>query len=79
MSSNSGRLSPKRIARKPKAGLGPVNLEMARELYAAAAARGLKDAADRLAIIGPPSPPPPAAQPAPTQATLTPPLRPASP
>lgn len=60
-------------------GLVPVNLEMARELYAAAAARGLKDAADRLAIIGPPSPPPPAAQPAPTQATLTPPLRPASP
>lgn len=62
-------------------GLVPVNLELARELYAAAAARGVKDAADRLAVIGPPSPPPPTAQPvpAPTQATLTPPLRPASP
>lgn len=58
-------------------GLVPVNLELARELYAAASARGLKDAADRLAVIGPPSPPP--IGPAPTQATLTPPLRPASP
>jgi TPR repeat protein len=56
-------------------GLVPVNLEMARQLYAAAAARGMKEAADRLAIIGPPSPPAPTARPAPTQATLTPPLR----
>lgn len=67
-------------------GLVPVDLEIARQLYAAAAARGMKDAADRLAVIGPPSPPPVAGPvspgqpaPAPTQATLTPPLRPASP
>lgn len=67
-------------------GLVPVDLEIARQLYAAAAARGMKEAADRLAVIGPPSPPPVAGPappgqpaPAPTQATLTPPLRPASP
>lgn len=62
-------------------GLVPVNLEFARQLYAAAAERGVKDAIDRLAVIGPPSPPPPTAGPvpAPTQATLSPPLRPAAP
>ena len=60
-------------------GLVPVNLETARQLYAAAAASGIKDAADRLAIIGPPSPiqPPPA--PGATQATLAPPPPAASP
>jgi TPR repeat protein len=61
-------------------GLVPVNLETARQLYAAAAASGIKDAADRLAIIGPPSPvqPPPPA-PGATQATLAPPPPAASP
>lgn len=55
-------------------GLVPVNLELARQLYAAAAARGMKDAADRLTVIGPPSAPPTPPQPAPgpTQATLAP-------
>lgn len=60
-------------------GLVPVNIELARQLYAAAATRGVPGAIDRLAVIGPPSPPPPTAGPAPTQATLAPPLRPASP
>ena len=43
--------------------LVPQNLEVARQLYAAAADRGLKDAADRLRVVGPPAPvaPPPGA------------------
>jgi TPR repeat protein len=43
--------------------LVPQNLEVARQLYAAAADRGMKDAADRLRVVGPPTPvaPPPGA------------------
>jgi uncharacterized protein len=39
------------------------NLEVARQLYAAAADRGMKEAADRLRVVGPPTPvaPPPGA------------------
>ena len=55
-------------------GVVPMNLETARQLYAAAAAGGMKEAADRLAIIGPPAPvQPPQPAPGNTQATLTPP------
>lgn len=54
-------------------GLVPVNLEAARRLYAAAAAHGMKEAAERLTVIGPPSVQPPPAQPGATQATLAPP------
>jgi TPR repeat protein len=32
----------------------PQNLEVARQLYAAAAGHGMKDAADRLRVVGPP-------------------------
>lgn len=38
--------------------LVPQNLEVARQLYAAAAARGVKEAADRLRVVGPPAAPP---------------------
>jgi TPR repeat protein len=43
--------------------LVPQNLEVARQLYAAAADRGMKEAADRLRVVGPPTPvaPPPGA------------------
>jgi TPR repeat protein len=56
-------------------GLVPLNLDVARQLYASAAARGMKEAAERLSIIGPsPNAPPPPAPTAPTtQATLSPP------
>jgi len=36
--------------------LVPQNLEVARQLYAAAADRGMKEAADRLRVVGPPAP-----------------------
>ena len=36
--------------------LVPQNLEVARQLYAAAADRGMKEAADRLKVVGPPAP-----------------------
>jgi hypothetical protein len=36
--------------------LVPQNLEVARQLYAAAADRGMKEAADRLRVVGPPTP-----------------------
>jgi TPR repeat protein len=58
--------------------LVPQNLEVARQLYAAAADHGMKEAADRLRVVGPPTPvaapqgavtpetaPPPAPAPAP--------------
>lgn len=48
-------------------GLVPQNLETARKLYAAAASRGMKDAADRLAALSPP----PEASPAPAQAAAS--------
>jgi TPR repeat protein len=35
--------------------LVPQNLEVARQLYAAAAGHGMKDAADRLRVVGPPA------------------------
>ncbi|HEX4027537.1 MAG TPA: tetratricopeptide repeat protein [Rhizomicrobium sp.] len=35
--------------------LVPQNLEMARQLYAAAAGHGMKEAADRLRVVGPPA------------------------
>jgi TPR repeat protein len=56
-------------------GLVPLNLDVARQLYASAAARGMKEAAERLSVIGPsPNTPPPAPTGAPaTQATLSPP------
>lgn len=56
-------------------GLVPRNLDVARQLYASAAARGMKEAAERLSIIGPsPNAPPAAPTSAPaTQATLSPP------
>jgi hypothetical protein len=43
--------------------LVPQNLEVARQLYAAAADHGMKEAADRLRVVGPPAPvtPPPVA------------------
>jgi hypothetical protein len=43
--------------------LVPQNVEVARQLYAAAADRGMKEAADRLRVVGPPAPvaPPPGA------------------
>jgi TPR repeat protein len=43
--------------------LVPQNLDVARQLYAAAADRGMKEAADRLRVVGPPAPvaPPPGA------------------
>lgn len=43
--------------------LVPQNLEVARQLYAAAADHGMKEAADRLRVVGPPAPvaPPPGA------------------
>ena len=60
--------------------LVPQNLEVARQLYAAAADHGMKEAADRLRVVGPPTPvasppgaimpetaPPPAPAPAPAQ------------
>jgi hypothetical protein len=52
-------------------GLLTADLELARQLYADAAARGMKDAEARLQIIGPPKPttPPGAALPLPTRAT----------
>lgn len=50
-------------------GLVPQNLDVARQLYASAASRGIKEAAERLRIIGPS----PANAPATTQATLSPP------
>ena len=55
-------------------GLVPVDIELARQLYAAAATRGVQGAIDRLAIIGPPQPVQPPVQTAPgaTQATLVP-------
>ena len=37
--------------------LVPQNLEVARQLYAAAADRGMKEAADRLRVVGPPAAP----------------------
>jgi TPR repeat protein len=36
--------------------LVPQNLEVARQLYAAAADHGMKEAADRLRVVGPPAP-----------------------
>jgi TPR repeat protein len=39
--------------------LVPQNLEVARQLYAAAADHGMKEAADRLRVVGPPTPVPP--------------------
>ena len=39
--------------------LVPQNLEIARQLYAAAAARGIPEAADRLRVVGPPTVPAP--------------------
>lgn len=36
--------------------LVPQNLEVARQLYAAAADRGMREAADRLRVVGPPAP-----------------------
>lgn len=36
----------------------PKNLDMARQLYAAAASHGMKEAADRLRVVGPPATPP---------------------
>ena len=36
--------------------LVPQNVEVARQLYAAAADHGMKDAADRLRVVGPPTP-----------------------
>jgi TPR repeat protein len=57
--------------------LVPQNLEVARQLYASAAKRGMPEAAARSAFLGPPAvqkfePAPPAGQPA-TQSTLAPP------
>lgn len=62
-------------------GLVPQNIEVARQLYASAAARGVKEAAERLRIIGPTpaKATPPSGAPATSQATLeaaTPPARP---
>jgi len=61
--------------------LVPQNLDTARQLYAAAAGHGMKEAAARAAFLGPPAAPPfqaapavPASQ-ATTQATLAPPPR----
>ncbi|MEY4966769.1 MAG: hypothetical protein RL274_2352 [Pseudomonadota bacterium] len=58
-------------------GLVPQNLDVARQLYASAASRGMKEAAERLRIIGPSPanapPPAPTGAPATTQATLSPP------
>ena len=52
-------------------GLVPQNLDVARQLYTSAAARGLKEAAERLKIIGPANTPTPPA-PSGSQATLAP-------
>lgn len=58
-------------------GLVPQNLDVARQLYASAASRGIKEAAERLRIIGPSPANAPATAltgaPATTQATLSPP------
>ena len=42
--------------------LVPQNLEVARQLYAAAAERGMRDAAERLKVVGPPAAGSPAAR-----------------
>lgn len=52
-------------------GLVPQNLDVARQLYTSAAARGLKEAAERLKIIGPANTPTPPAPPG-SHATLAP-------
>lgn len=51
----------------------PQDLEKARQLYDAAARKGVKDAAARLTVLGPPQKP----LPSPPQATITPPRAPA--
>jgi TPR repeat protein len=57
--------------------LVPQNLDTARQLYAAAAQHGMKEAAARAAFLGPPAAPPvqPAPPTPPPQATSAPPLR----
>jgi uncharacterized protein len=54
----------------------PKNIEEARQLYTAAAGHGMKEAADRLRVVGPPTtaplPPPPEAQAKPAVSPATP-------